>query len=90
MEILQTASFEKQVKKLHMNQKQALDMAIQIIMQNPRVGEMKKGDLAGIQVYKFRMINQLILLAYQWIEYLPSVILLDFGPHENFYRDFKH
>lgn len=61
--VIQTPTFQRQIKKLHKNQKLALDQAIYEILKNTNIGEMKKGDLAGIQVYKFRMINQLTLLA---------------------------
>jgi len=52
-----------------------------------RVGEEKKGDLAGVWVYKFDCINQIYLLAYLWDE--NSRTWLAVGPHENFYRDLK-
>ncbi len=50
---------------------------------------MKKGDLNGIRVYKFRMINQLMLLAYEISNNQLCLILLALGSHENFYRDIK-
>ena len=46
------------------------------------------GDLVGIGVYKFRMVNQLCLLSYRILD-ASSIKLLTVGPHENFYRDLK-
>jgi mRNA-degrading endonuclease YafQ of YafQ-DinJ toxin-antitoxin module len=89
MNILQTTTFSKQVKKLHKNQKQDLDQAIKTIAATPSVGEMKKGDLSGIQVYKFKMVGQLTLLAYEFYENELKLILMMLGSHENFYRDLK-
>jgi mRNA-degrading endonuclease YafQ of YafQ-DinJ toxin-antitoxin module len=89
MEVLQTPTFIRQSKKLHKNQKKDLDNAIRAIIQDPLVGEMKKGDLSGVQVYKFRMVNQLTLLAYEVFEDKLELVLLALGTHENFYRDFK-
>ncbi|NLW04013.1 MAG: hypothetical protein GX029_02110 [Pseudomonadaceae bacterium] len=43
--VLQTPSFKKAVKKLHANQKSDLDNAIKVIMEDPFIGEQKKGDL---------------------------------------------
>lgn len=43
MEILQTPTFVRQTKKLHQNQKNDLDKAIRTILDDPSVGEMKKG-----------------------------------------------
>ncbi|MBF0354665.1 MAG: type II toxin-antitoxin system RelE/ParE family toxin [Alphaproteobacteria bacterium] len=49
--------------------------------------EAKKGDLAGVYVYKFQCVAQRFLLAY---EYDPATrLLLLVGTHENFYRDLK-
>lgn len=85
--IVQTPLFQKQVKKLHTNQKKELDHAIKEIVKDPSLGDEKKGDLIGIQVYKFKMINQLTLLAYELNQ--KQLILLSLGTHENFYRDLK-
>lgn len=89
MEILQTPTFVRQTKKLHKNQKKDLDNAIRAILIDPTIGEMKKGDLSGVQVYKFRMVNQLSLLAYEIFEEKLQLVLLALGTHENFYRDLK-
>lgn len=90
MKIIQAPSFAKQVKKLHQNQKKDLDGAVKKIVENPTIGQSKKGDLAHIRVYKFKMTNQLTLLAYEWHhDALQLIILLALGSHENFYRDLK-
>lgn len=70
--------------------KSDLDNAIREILKNPSIGDFKKGDLAGIQVYKFRMVNQLTLLAYEFFEEQLILQLLALGSHENFYRDLKN
>ena len=90
MHILQTSSFRKTVKKLHPNQKKDLDAAVQNIINNPEIGEAKVGDLAGISVYKFSMVNQQTLLAYQYEDETITLTLLTLGTHENFYRDLKN
>jgi addiction module RelE/StbE family toxin len=87
MQILQTPTFKKQVKKLYQNQKIELDNAVREIVRAPDIGQMKKGDLAGVQVYKFRVLNQLYLLAYKIND--DQLALLSLGTHENFYRDLK-
>ena len=79
----------RQIKKLHKNQKIELDEAIKAIIKDPSIGEMKKGDLNGVQVYKFKMVNQLTLLAYDFNAHKQQLILLALGSHENFYRDLK-
>ena len=63
MKVLQSQQFAKAVKKLHANDKPALDKAVQVLMQDPLIGDHKSGDLNGIWVYKFKMVNQLRLLA---------------------------
>ncbi|MFZ2804462.1 MAG: type II toxin-antitoxin system RelE/ParE family toxin [Patescibacteria group bacterium] len=68
MRILVTPVFERAVKKLHRQQKSDLDTAIHAIAGETEIGEAKVGDLAGIRVYKFRMLNQLCLLSYRVID----------------------
>jgi len=89
MKILQTPTFARQAKKINKNQKQDLDIAIKKIVKDPSIGVMKKSDLRGVQVYKFKMVNQLTLLAYEFHHDDAFLILLAVGPHENFYRDLK-
>jgi len=83
----QRPAFKRFYKKLHDNQRGALHDAMRVIIANPILGEEKKGDLAGVWVYKFDCINQFYLLAYLWDE--NSRTWLAVGPHENFYRDLK-
>ncbi len=88
MRVLVTPTFERAVKKLHKQQKAALDEAVRTIVGPPEAGETTVGDLAGVQVYKFRMGNLLCLLAYRILDE-NTLKLLMVGPHENFYRDLK-
>ena len=89
MLLLQSTIFKKQIKKLHKNQIKDLAAAVKVVVKDPSIGEMKKGDLIGIQVYKFKMAKQLILLAYEYIDNELTLVLLSCGSHENFYRDLK-
>ena len=84
MNIVQTRSFSKAVKKLHKNQKLDLDEAVRAIVEDPSIGEMKIGDLAGIRVYKFKMVKQLTLLAYSFHDETITLTLLALGSHENY------
>ena len=87
VQILQANTFSRAYKRLHRNQQADVDDAISAIVANPSLGEAKKGDLAGIFVYKFACVGQLFLLAY---EYDPETrLLLLVGTHENFYRNLK-
>jgi mRNA-degrading endonuclease YafQ of YafQ-DinJ toxin-antitoxin module len=80
-------SFKKTIKKLHDNQLQDLDDAISKLIENPVSGNLKKGDLVDLRVYKFRMTNELTLLAYYYQN--NKLLLSALGSHENFYRDLK-
>lgn len=86
-EIIQSPVFAKQKKKLHKQQNKDLDKAVKCILSTPTIGDMKVGDLQGVQVYKFKLNNQQILLAYEVIDF--TLFLYAFGTHENFYRDLK-
>lgn len=90
MQVLQTPTFKHQSKKLHQNQKISLDEAIRNIISNPETGELKKGDLSGVRVYKFKMQKQLTLIAYEFLDTKMELILLALGSHENFYSNLKN
>ena len=87
--VLQTPTFKKTVKKLKPNQKKELDAAIKTLMAKPTLGEQKKGDLAFLWVYKFKMNKQLTLLGYSFNDGTLTLELMAQGSHENFYRDIK-
>lgn len=89
MNVVQTPTFRRAVKKLHINQKQDLDRAVRAIMDDPSIGVAKAGDLAGVFVHKFRMTGQTTLLAYTYNEGQITLTLLALGSHENFCRDLK-
>jgi mRNA-degrading endonuclease RelE of RelBE toxin-antitoxin system len=88
-QILQTPTFKKAVKKLHQNQKMDLDKAVKELIENPLLGEQKKGDLSFLRVYKFKMNKQLTLLGYSYQDGTVTLELMALGSHENFYRDIK-
>ena len=88
MELLLTSTFARQLKKLHKNEKDSLDKALQQLMRNPLLGEAKKADLEGIYVLKFTVNRQEWLVAYRLLT-RDSLKLLLLGPHENFYRNLK-
>jgi mRNA-degrading endonuclease RelE of RelBE toxin-antitoxin system len=84
-DIIQSPTFAKQKNKLKKVQIKKLDEAIKTIMASPDIGDLKKGDLQGIRVYKYKIGNNLILLAYE-IE--GSILYLySFGSHQNFYKE---
>ncbi len=85
--VLQTRTFANNKKKLNKNQIKELDRVVREILENPEVGEQKKGDLQGVYVYKCKITKKLFLIAYQFDN--TTLTLLMVGPHENFYRDLK-
>ena len=87
--VLQTPTFKKAVKKLKPNQKKELDTAVKQVMAKPALGEQKKGNLAFLRVYKFKMNKQLTLLGYSFDDGTLTLELMALGSHENFYRDIK-
>jgi len=87
--VLQTPAFKKTVKKLNPNQKKDLDAAVKELIENPNLGEQKKGDLVFLRVHKFKMNKQLTLLGYSFDDGTLILELMALGSHENFYRDIK-
>jgi mRNA-degrading endonuclease RelE of RelBE toxin-antitoxin system len=87
--IKQTNSFKKTIKKLPKQHKAILDEEVKKFLNNPELGERKKGDLDFLRVHKFKLINQEVLLGYTYEEDKIILTLLKLGSHENFYRDLK-
>jgi len=87
MNIYQSRSFEKKVKKMSKSEKDALDREIRRIAENPGIGEEKKGDLRGVFVHKFKFKTAQYLLAYRKVGGDLELVLI--GPHGNYYRDLK-
>ena len=46
--------FAQYVKKAHKPLQLAIEDSVELICDNPEIGESKVGDLIGIRVYKFR------------------------------------
>lgn len=59
------------------------------VAMDPSIGEEKKGNLKGIRVYKFKVLDEQILLAYQVNKDKREIVFVACGGHENFYRDLK-
>ncbi len=87
IEVLQSSSFRRAYKRLDPNQKADVDEAVNTIVEDPTLGEAKKGDLSGVFVYKFQCVGRRFLLAYEYDPQTRWLLLV--GTHENFYRDLK-
>ena len=92
LNVYASPSFARIAKKLHTRDKKALDQAVRDIATAPKIGEEKRGDLAGVFVHKFKLNNQETLLAYELSpnkQAPEAVVLLGVGSHENFYAQLK-
>ncbi len=87
MKIYQSRIFENKIKKFSKQEKGILDEEIKKIIENPFVGEEKKGDLRGVYIHKFTIKPIQYLLSYRMIN--DGLELIMIGPHENYYRDLK-
>ncbi len=89
-QVQQTRRFARVYKKLTQISLIAdTDAAVDAVVENPDVGERKKGDLDQLWVYKFRSQGQLYLLGYTREDTVRLVYLEAMGPYENFYRNLK-
>jgi len=85
--VRQMPAFKRVYKKLTRQSKLIVDDAIRAIIKQPTIGQEKKGDLAGVFVYKFKIHRQEMLLAYEWDK--KKRLLLALGVHQNFYKKLK-
>lgn len=89
IDVYESRRFEKAIKKLTEAQLKVVEDEIEKIIEDPEIGEQKKGDLAFLRVHKFQLDKQLALLGYSWIEDRLEIYLLQLGSHENFYKKMK-
>jgi mRNA-degrading endonuclease RelE of RelBE toxin-antitoxin system len=87
MKIIQSPLFARTIKKFNKNEKKILDTEIRSIVDNPLIGQQKKGDLKNIFVYKFKIEDRQFLLSYRHSKDLLELITI--GSHENYYRELK-
>ena len=85
MKVLQSRLFENKVKRFSKKQKRILDKQVQKILDNPTIGQEKKGELRGLFVHKFKIEASQYLLSYRFTADALELIMI--GPHENYYRD---
>lgn len=89
IKVFKTPTFQKVFKKLAEAEKVLVEDEVDKIIDDPDIGEQKKGDLIHLWVHKFNMKNRQVLLGYSWKETELELYLLNIGPHEDFYQDAK-
>lgn len=89
IDVYQTKTFEKALNKLNDSIRDMVDDQIDLIIADPELGTLKKGDISHIRVHKFKINGEQILIGYNWNESKVTLTLLSIGPHENFYRHMK-
>ncbi len=87
MGILYKSPFKKFVKKQSRPFQLAIEDEVERVVNNPETGELKKGDLAGFRVHKFKFQKQEYLIAYKTEG--KGMIFYIIDTHENFYRSLK-
>ncbi len=78
--------FNKQFRKFSERNQKNIRKEIGKIVQNPLIGEPKKGILKGIRVYKWKMLNQLYLLGYEFVKKEKTIYLYAIAIQEGFYK----
>ncbi|MBI4691352.1 MAG: type II toxin-antitoxin system RelE/ParE family toxin [Nitrospirae bacterium] len=87
MDILYKSPFKKFVKKQSRAFQLTIEDAVEEVINNPDMGEAKKGDLSGIRVHKFKSQRQEYLIAYKTES--NTMVFYMIGTHEHFYRELK-
>ncbi len=87
MKIIASNYFLKFKKKSPKNLQLEIDNQVNKIIDTPEIGELKKGDLKGVRVHKFKYGPHLLLLSYEFAG--DALYLYTIGSHENFYKKLK-
>jgi len=88
MKVVQSRLFARRAKRFRKQEKQVLDQQVRAILDNPKIGQEKRGELRGVFVHQFKMHATEYLLAYR-IRENKILELIMIGPHENYYRDLE-
>jgi len=88
MKISVSNAFLRFKKKSIKNIQIEIDEQVKKILENPEIGELKKGDLRGIRVHKFKFKSQLYLISYEVTGETLNLYVI--GTHENFYDRLKN
>jgi hypothetical protein len=87
MTIYFKSAFRNYLKKQNRPFQLAIKDEVERVIDDPELGELKKGDLANIRVHKFRFRKQEVLIGYSLEN--DDLLFYMIGTHENFYRDLK-
>jgi mRNA-degrading endonuclease RelE of RelBE toxin-antitoxin system len=87
-------AFAQFVKKASKPLQLTIEIKVEEVCDNPRLGQQKLGDLHGVFVYKFRFNRQEYLMAYRFDHFAAEkeitwVEFCQIGSHENFYTQLK-
>lgn len=88
MKIYVSNAFLRFKKKSNKNIQLEIDENVKKILENPEIGELKKGDLRGIRVHKFKFKSRLYLISYEVTGETLNLYVI--GTHENFYDRLKN
>ena len=86
MQIKLAPRFFRERKKLPPDQKAMLDEAIEVVTNDPFIGDALIGNFARFRVYKLKTKSQ-YRLAYTYHEQTDTLTLVKFSSRQNFYRD---
>ncbi len=89
IDVYQSRRFAKVFNALTDQEQKLVDDEIERIIDDPEIGERKKGDLSYLWVHKFFIAKQQYLLGYNWQDNKLTIYLLSLGTHENYYNELK-
>ena len=88
MKVLQSRSFAIRIRKFQKQKKIFLDQQVHTIVNDPSIGQKKRGELKGVFIYKFKIHTTQYLLSYR-LRDSETLELIMIGPYENYYRDLE-
>lgn len=88
--VFETRRFTKALGKFAEDDLALVEDAIDRIIDDPLIGEQKKGDLQYLRVFKLDIRETQYLIGYNWDSGHLILHLLQLGTHENYYRDAKN
>ena len=85
MKIIEASHYKKTTKKLHSNEKNFLEDALNAVKKDPSIGKVLKGRFSADRTYRLKEMPKFRLI-YSYDEQSDTLTLLEFEKRKNVYK----
>ena len=85
MKVIEASHYKKTTKKLHSNEKNFLEDALNAVKKDPSIGKVLKGRFSADRAYRLKEMPKFRLI-YSYDEQSDTLTLLEFEKRKNVYK----